>query len=215
MFYIYTDSGRTFSGPLEKLRRVEKSTPVNPARKTSNTDEDEDIFIIDKQSQKNYIASKKATEKYVKQLENEGKREPVFHAYQVMTNNVESGLSNWTLSKTEQHFRNIPYQVLPVVDARRQLIGTLSRKQFYEFLLDNKKNPDILKKTINECFITKGNEIYCADPVTDIRRIATLLVEKKLDALCIIEENGALVGIVSRTDILKCTITDPPLSLWC
>jgi len=53
------------------------------------------------------------------------------------------------------------------------------------------------------------------DMLAHVRRIATLLVEKNLDAIPIAEESGRLVGIVSRTDILKCTIADPPLSLWC
>jgi CBS-domain-containing membrane protein len=214
MFYIYTDTGRTFSGPLEQLRRVEKTNATSPTQSVTNSG-DEDTAIIDKHTQKNYIASKNATQEYLKQLEDDNQRESVRHAYQVMTDNVECGLSEWTVLKAEEHFRKIRYQVLPIINTKRQLIGTLARRQLYEFLLDNRKNVAALKKTINECFITNGAEVYCANPVTDIRRIATLLIEKNLDALCIVEENGELVGIVSRTDILKCTITDPPLSLWC
>ena len=54
----------------------------------------------------------------------------------------------------------------------------------------------------------------CADLVTDIRRIARVLLETGLTALPVVDEASSLAGIVSRGDILRAVVSDPPLSLW-
>jgi len=56
--------------------------------------------------------------------------------------------------------------------------------------------------------------VVCADPVTDIRRIAHVLIETGLTALPVVNESQKLLGMVSRGDILRAAVADPPLSLW-
>jgi CBS-domain-containing membrane protein len=91
----------------------------------------------------------------------------------------------------------------------------LSRKNLYEFLLNNKSSRSAMTQLISERFLDEETLAYSAEPVTDVRRIIRLLIDKKLDALTIVEENGRMAGIVSRSDILQCTVAEPPLSLWC
>lgn len=56
--------------------------------------------------------------------------------------------------------------------------------------------------------------VISADPVTDIRRIAQALLDYHLSGVPIVEEDGKLVGFISRGDILRSVINDPPVSLW-
>jgi arsenate reductase len=56
--------------------------------------------------------------------------------------------------------------------------------------------------------------LVTADLVTDIRRIAQVMLEHGVDGVPIANESDALVGFVSRSDVLRAVITDPPLSLW-
>jgi acetoin utilization protein AcuB len=53
-----------------------------------------------------------------------------------------------------------------------------------------------------------------AAPVTDIRRIAAVMLDKGVDGVPVVSEAGRIMGIVSRGDILRAVVTDPPLSLW-
>lgn len=53
-----------------------------------------------------------------------------------------------------------------------------------------------------------------ASPLTDIRRIARVMLDRDVDGVPIVNEAGVLLGFVSRSDILRAVVTDPPLSMW-
>ena len=57
-------------------------------------------------------------------------------------------------------------------------------------------------------------EIITAEPISDIRRVAKVMIDFKLDAIPIVDEEGILLGIVSKTDILKAVSFLPKLQLW-
>ncbi|MHB7984923.1 CBS domain-containing protein, partial [Lacticaseibacillus paracasei] len=49
---------------------------------------------------------------------------------------------------------------------------------------------------------------------TDLRRVASLLLETGLPGLPVTEAEGRVIGFVSRSDLLKALATDPPLDVW-
>lgn len=56
--------------------------------------------------------------------------------------------------------------------------------------------------------------VVAANPLTDIRRIARVMLDRDVDGVPIVNETGVLLGFVSRSDILRAVVTDPPLSMW-
>ncbi|MFT4613842.1 MAG: acetoin utilization protein AcuB [Bacteroidia bacterium] len=216
MFYVFDSTGRTFNGTLESLRRVEKTTGIRSERTVIDLDDagDPPTFPMQPGNPADDQAAAKNARQYGDMLVQQGNKEVVYHAYQIMTRPAQCISSLWILSQAAEHFRAFPFQAFPIVDDRQQLIGLLSRRQFYEYLLSDDEQRNSLSSSVADCFVSAHSSIYCADPVTDVRRIATLLVEKRLDAVPIVEDSCRIVGIVSRTDILKCAVSDPPLSLW-
>lgn len=49
---------------------------------------------------------------------------------------------------------------------------------------------------------------------TPIRDIARILVDERIGCVPIVNETIGLVGIVTRTDVLRCVINHAPLDLW-
>lgn len=56
--------------------------------------------------------------------------------------------------------------------------------------------------------------VITAVAVTDIRRIAAAVLTHRIDGVPVTGEQGRLVGYLSRSDILRAVVSDPPLSLW-
>ena len=56
--------------------------------------------------------------------------------------------------------------------------------------------------------------VVAAAPVTDIRRVAAAMLAGGVDGVPVVGDDGDLLGLVSRSDVLRAVIHDPPLSLW-
>lgn len=50
--------------------------------------------------------------------------------------------------------------------------------------------------------------------VTELRQVAKVLLDTGLPALPVVDEQGAVIGLVSRFDLLRALAHDPPLDLW-
>ncbi|WP_101760061.1 HPP family protein [Oceanicoccus sp. KOV_DT_Chl] len=216
MFYIYTPTGRSFSGSLEKLRRTEKPSPYFSSRSIEQDPLDQATAAINlEQPTSEYKVSQNALDAYQLFLNKKEHREPIKQAYQIMTAPVRSLSSTTSIQQAWLVFQQHNHQVMPIINEFRTLVGAFSRKRLYEHLLSNNlsasQQPGSVMKLINET----DNKIISAAPVTDVRRIASALVDYQLDAVPIVEDDGQVVGIVSRTDILASATIDPPLSLWC
>jgi acetoin utilization protein AcuB len=77
--------------------------------------------------------------------------------------------------------------------------------------LDTGKGMELLAQRVGDVMRTP---VITAEAVTDIRRIATAMLTNNLDGVPVTADLGRLVGYVSRTDILRAVVADPPLSLW-
>lgn len=208
MFAIYTPNGRTFTGTLESLRGIKKSSSSNNARKQHITD---DPFTF---GSKGYALASKDIDAYKKVIKQPNDREIIHHAFQIMSSPVHVLNCEDTISTAIAKFKVYPFKEFPLIDEKRRLVGSLSRESIYEHIIQH----DLLQKKetkIKATFLKNNSQVYTAEPVTDIRRISTLFIEEGLHTMPILENNGTIIGVVTRTDIIKAVVTEPPLSLWC
>ena len=161
-----------------------------------------------------YQISNDALDQYKSMLNQHGDREAVYHAYQIMSRSVIALSAFNTVNQALQKFKQHPFHMMPIMNDEQQLIAMLSRRELLETIIENTANPEANKNALADVFVKKNQAIITSDPVTEVRRIAAVLIEHQLDAIPIVDEAGLLRGIVSRTDILKCTTLNPPLSLW-
>jgi acetoin utilization protein AcuB len=57
-------------------------------------------------------------------------------------------------------------------------------------------------------------EFISTDPISDIRRVAKVMIDFKHDAIPVVNSNDILVGIVSKTNIINAVSHIPNLKLW-
>jgi len=104
----------------------------------------------------------------------------------------------------------------PVVDALGRVIGLLVRADMAP--LDLLPEPGHIQATIalarRPVSAVMVSPVPTVAPDTDVRRLASVLLDTGLPGLPVTDEAGIPVGFVSRTDILRAVAADPPLDLW-
>lgn len=206
MFAIYNLQGRTFRNSLEQLQKVHQPHANEAVGVHTDTAQDETVPIQGSTTGQSSYDSKSIAA-YRKMLHTSD-RSHIIHAYQIMTHPVISLQSNQTLGEALDLFEEHGFQQVPIQSLQLEIVGLLTfhqliRKRYHDGLPLNTSIEQIIDQ-----------EVITVDPVSEVRRVARVLYEYKLAALPVMNENDHLVGIISKTDILKALMTDPPISLW-
>ncbi|HUU34221.1 MAG TPA: CBS domain-containing protein, partial [Vicinamibacterales bacterium] len=140
-------------------------------------------------------------------------RGPIYHAYQVMTRQVFTLPARTRVDAAWTALVGRGVGQAPIVNEQRQIVGLVSRAHLLHVLNEEGgRLRDVLNRTVVDVMDTP---VVTADPVADVRRVALVMLEYHQAAVPVVDEQtSVLVGIVSRADILRCVVTDPPLTLW-
>ncbi len=206
MFAIYGISGPVFQGTLETLSRlppVKRRGLVAPVKRIGDQTE---LAVV------TGSPGEQAVTAYQAMLPKSLERGPLYHANQIMQPDVISVSADEDVARAWHVLVDHQIHQAPVLDASRTLVGIVSERNLLTTLnVDAGEVRDVLFKRVRDVMITP---VVAATPVTDIRRIARVMLERDVDGVPIVSETGSLLGFVSRGDILRAVVTDPPLSVW-
>lgn len=219
MFSVYGVTGQTFRGVLEHLIRV---PGVFAARHTRGIHKEGDELGAEFELVGRRLAGREeappepryaqAAAAYARALHPENAREPIRHAYQVMGREVLTLDAADTVETAWRRLARRGVHQAPVLAPGQGVVGLVSERELLTVIdLVEQMPSGGLHLPVREVMVSP---VVCADPVTDIRRIARVLLDSGLSALPVVDEAGYLAGIVTRGDILRATLADPPLSLW-
>lgn len=208
MFSIYGVNGQIFRGRLEEVMRAPGVLRVRGARAVSRDDLEFSIATPAASTPANDLAVDAYQTAQYQDLE----RGPLYRAAQIMARGV---IVLASIDKVDLAWRvlleNRIHQA-PVLDAGQRLVGIVSERDLLTTLnVEQGKVRDVLARQVSDVM---SSPVVSADPATDIRRIARIMLERDVDGVPIVDEQQVLVGFVSRSDILAAVVTTPPLSLW-
>ena len=213
MFALYGISGPIFQGTLENLSRmppVLRRGPVTAARRVS--DQLETDLSPEPTRLKPSTLGQKAIDEYRAMLPQELERGPLYHADQIMQTRVITVNADDDVTRAWQVLVEHQIHQAPVLSANFQLVGIVSDRNLLTTLnLDDGKVRDVLTKRVQDVMTTP---VVAANPATDIRRIAHVMLDRDVSGVPIVNETGRLVGFVSQRDVLHTVVIDPPLSIW-
>lgn len=129
-------------------------------------------------------------------------RRPARRALDLMARPVTTLPLGATVAEARQLFVSRRFRHVPVVDEGGQLVGILSDRDLLP-----ERNGDLPVDAL------MSSPVWTAAPETPLREVASLMFERRVGALPIVDE-GALVGILTRSDILRSLVVEPPLDLW-
>jgi len=149
----------------------------------------------------------------------------MFNALDIMTTSVVSVRADNTLEDVVQILAKKRISGLPVVDEENKVIGMISEKDIIDyaselhairtinssawvsphfdvsFISSYKKGFERLSKTNVEKVMT--TKLVIAEENTSIEEIAKLMTKKKVNRIPITDNTGALIGIITRTDLIN------------
>ena len=126
-----------------------------------------------------------------------------------MTRNVILLDANNSVSGAWQWVQQHPFRHMPVVNADKKLVGILSSHDI--LLALHQYSASILSESITTIMIT---QVITAGPETRVRRIAEVMVNHNIGCVPVVADNDQVIGIVTRTDILRSVMHEAPLELW-
>ncbi len=173
---------------IEALQDSKQSKQQGRYRVLEDDKEDERITHV-----KNYRFFKPENEIVIQEEEKEHEEEIL--ALQIMSFPVITLYEDDTLEEAWGLFKKSRFHHIPVISRQGKLVGILSERTiFHELYLfgGDKKIVDVMKKDV---FTSKSN--------TPIKKIAQLFVIERIGSMPIVDNAGNLIGIITRSDILR------------
>ncbi|NWG87251.1 MAG: CBS domain-containing protein [Hydrogenophilaceae bacterium] len=213
MFSVYGVTGQTFRGTLEEFLAVPRLHAGRDSRGIAREGEELGPEMV-RPGRPGPEAEpyRQAAQAYRRMLHVTTDRGPVLHAYQLMSRDVLTLRPETTVEAAWNELFGAGLGQAPVLDKTHRIIGIVTAKDLLTAInLEDGKVRDVLPQTVADIMTSP---VVSADPVSDIRRVARVLLEHHLPGMPVVNERHELVGIITRSDILRALVNDPPLSLW-
>lgn len=214
MFSIYGLSGPVFHGTLEELGRMPQVMRRRPVKAVERIGEDIRLPLTTTTPQAPLPGAPEeaAIEAYREMLHADQERGPLYRADQIMRREVIVVTAGDNVEHAWRVLLEHGIHQAPVLDAGHRLVGIVSERDLLTtFNVEHGRVRDALARSVGDVMTTP---VVSADPLTDIRRIADVMLAHGVDGVPIVNDSAALVGFISRSDVLRAVIADPPLSLW-
>lgn len=211
MFSVYGRAGRMFRGSMEGLRHIGAVTAAAKSRATAPIGRDPEDQTHTDFMHRDGVAAYEQT-RIVPHI-----RQPLTRADAVMSPVVVTLKDSLTVEEAWQLLAKNQVGQAPVVSSDGVLVGLLSRADLMrpERLPGPESHALVWRTLLMQSVVDlMWTPVPSVGPETDIRRIARVLLDTGLSGLPVVDERGGVIGFVSRTDILRAVVADPPLDLW-
>ncbi len=209
MFAIYNNGSVGFRSTADNLYQIKNTdAPLGAALKP----DDDTLFqeLVNSKDKKNPSNTKEINA--YKKMANIDTKEIVYHVQDIMTSNCTYLETSATILDVYNTLKENNINQVPILSNENKIIGLINKKIILNLIIDDIENAkSVLSKKIDDLYLP---ELITTDPITDIRRVSKVMVDFKLDAIPVVDENHILVGMVSKTDIIKAVSTIPKLQLW-
>lgn len=227
MFMVYGTSGQLFKGSMEQLRQISGVGALARSRRILPVARDGHDVTEESAAAYAGLAQHKAVEEdsprmaplvaYAQTQQGSQPRRLLSRVADVMSRQAITLPDSATVLQAWHLLTKKEIGQAPVVDTQGQLVGLLTRAD----LLKPERLPSpeshalvwhaLLLQNVKDIMWTPVPGVA---PDSDIRRVARVLLDTGLPGLPVVDEQGHVTGFISRSDILRAVVTDPPLDLW-
>jgi CBS domain-containing protein len=222
MFSVYGKAGRMFRGSMEELRHVGPVAAAARARGVApiGLDSDDHQFAHSAELPLHALpdrAHREALDSYAQTARVEHPRQPITRVSAIMHSPVITLPEDSTVEHAWQTLSRHQVGQAPVISGDGVLVGLLSRADLMrqERLPGPESHALVWRALLMQSVVdVMWTPVPSVSADTDVRRVAQVLLDTGLPGLPVADEGGQVLGFVSRSDILRAVVADPPLDLW-
>lgn len=217
MFTIYGLTGAQFRGTLEEWRNVKPVSGPARAHALRPLGQDRQRAVVGTPPDDGNHQRHEAVHAYQQTQQGDSQRHPLTRVAELMSSTVLTVPHSAPLAQAWQLLAQHGLGQAPVLDDQQRLVGLLLRADLLQpdLLPGAGKDPAawarLLAQPVSSLMWTPVPSVV---PDADIRRVAALLLDTGLPGLPVVNESGPVLGFISRSDILRAVVADPPLTLW-
>ena len=222
MFTVYGVGGQLFRGSMDQLRQIgsvgatARSNAIQAVGRDGR-DASSGAFAGLAQAAPSDEAHRTALAAYAQTEKVAIPRHPLRRVDDVMSRNVITVPDSATVLEAWHMLAQQGVGQAPVVNAAATLVGLLTRADLL--------HPDRLPSADHNALVWRAllaqsvidimrTPVPSVATDTDIRHVARVLLDTGLPGIAVVDDLGLVTGFVSRSDILRAVVTDPPLDLW-
>jgi CBS-domain-containing membrane protein len=212
MFNLYGVQGRLVQGSLEQLRAVAPLGPVARVRRAASVAvRDADAPAAPTSGPARYALAAYAG------VAQRAAREPLRLVREVMSRPARCLSAGASVREAWQLLTQRGIGQAPVVADDGRLVGLAGRAELLppsrvaDSVSDAQAWRELLAQPVSAVM---WSPVPAALPETDLRRVAELLLAGGLPGVPVTDGAGQVLGFVSRSDLLRAIVADPPLDLW-
>lgn len=195
MGLIVYDMGRRIETPApQKHRRINRTTATSKTaaiqQYTSSTQ-----------------AGPQGIEDYQSQLP-QHEPKPVSYLKDIMSRQTITLDEDAIVADAWEIFLDSGFHHIPVISNNKEVLAIVSKNNISQ---GPEANHDITQQNIMKF---AKSRVFCFTEETDIRQATRILYDYNLGALPIVDKENKLIGIVTRTDIIRLISHYGPMELW-
>ena len=146
---------------------------------------------------------------YKTQPEPEEPNEVLF-VREIMTKRVVTAPPTTSIGEIAHLFSDHRYRHIPIVSTTQELVGLVSDRDILRYQAKSSSR-ERDKEAVSSIMVT---EVLVGTADTLIRDVARTMIDERIGSLPIVGDRNAVVGIVTRSDIVRALIAHGPMRLW-
>ena len=201
MFTVYNNGIVDFKSTTENLYNVKSIEKSNLSHFETN---DELVDDFSKQKKEFLNSYKKISKIDSNQI--------TYYVKDIMTQDVISIDNSHTLKEVYMLLDEKKIAQIPITSIDKKIIGLVDSRFILSLFVQNLSNAhNTFNKKLKDI---KFPEIITTHPDTDLKEVIKLMLDFRLGALAVVNEEGELKGIVSKSYIFKAMSSIPQLEIW-
>lgn len=222
MFSVYGSTGRVFRGTLDQMRQINQVHASDRTRAMEPIARDGHDGAVREAVE--YGATAATSQHRSAIAAYETTQQPSTHqgwydmaVAEVMSRTVLSLPADTRVYHAWQQMQRHGRGQAPVVNANGILVGIVTRADLVRFeqwpgpSAEQQAWDDWREQAIESIMVTPVPSVA---PQTDLRHAASALLDSDLPGLPVVDDDGRVVGFVSRADVLRAALRDAGLSVW-